>query len=56
MKYGQKIKYCEGLNFGEKIIATAYVLKDDGDYIWIAETKDDLKNGIGSTITREDLR
>lgn len=56
MEYGRKIKYCAGTNCGKEIIQTAYVLRDDGDYIWIAETKEDLKNGIGSTITRLELR
>ena len=57
MKKGKKIKYCSGLCCGKEVIETAYVLQDDGDeYIWISSTKEDLKNGYGSTIARNSLR
>jgi hypothetical protein len=60
MKYyneGQKIKYCRGLYCGEEVIETAYVLQDDGsDYIWISSTKEDLKDGFGHTILRDEVR
>lgn len=56
MKHGQKIKYCSHVCNGTEVIKTAYVLRDDGDHIWISETKDELKGGFGVTISREDVR
>lgn len=57
MKTGTKIKYCTHTAFGEEAIETAFVLKDDGgEYIWISDSKEDLKAGIGSTIARSELR
>lgn len=57
MKKGKKIKYCISLYCGKEVIETAYVLDDDGgDYIWISSTKEDLRDGYGSTIHRSALR
>jgi hypothetical protein len=57
MEFGKKIKYCRSIYCGKEIIETAYVLQDDGgDYIWISSTKESLKDGLGHTILRSELR
>jgi hypothetical protein len=57
MTKGKKIKYCTGIYCGKEIINTAYILKDDGgEYIWVTDTKEELKTGYGATILRVDLR
>lgn len=57
MKKGTKIKYCTSAYLGKEIVRSAYVLKDDGDeYIWIADTKENLDAGCGATISRSALR
>lgn len=54
---GKKIKYCDSTYCGKEIIKTAYVLMDNGDeYIWIADTKEELREGYGATIHRDTLR
>ena len=57
MRKGQQIKYCSHISWGKEVIKTAFVLSDDGgDYIRISDTKEDLNNGIGYTISVDSLR
>lgn len=57
MKVGKKVKYCNGLYCGEEIIETGYVLADEGgEYIWVSDSKETLKDGLGWTILRSELR
>jgi hypothetical protein len=56
MKKGMKIKYCAGMRGNKEVIKTAFVLRDDGDYIWISETREELNGGYGCTISVDELR
>ncbi len=51
MKKGQKIRYAAGYTDNEKdVVNVGYIVSIDGDWAWVAETKEDCMEGFGHAV------
>ena len=55
MKKGQKIKYENGIYCGEPIVEEGYLVSVDGDWAWVAPTKEACKEGYGHSVPLRDI-
>ena len=55
MKKGQKIKYENGIYCGKPIIEVGYLVSIDGDWAWVAKTKENCKEERGFAVPVRDI-
>ena len=55
MKKGQKIKYENGIYCGKPIVEVGYLVSIDGDWAWVAPTKEACKEGFGHSVPVKDI-
>lgn len=55
MKKGQKIKYENGIYCGKVILEVGYLVSIDGDWAWVAPTKEACKEGFGHAVPVKDI-
>ena len=56
MKKGQKIKYAAGYtDNGKEVVNVGYLVSIDGDWAWVAKTKEACKEGFGHSVPVSDI-
>ena len=56
MKKGSKIKYDAGYTeLGKAVVNTGYLVSLEDDWAWVADTKEDCKQGYGFSVPVADI-
>ena len=56
MKKGSKIKYKAGyIDNGKEVVNVGYLVSIDGDWAWVAPTKEACKDGYGHSVPVRDI-
>lgn len=56
MKKGSKIKYyARYICDGKDVVAVGYLVSIDGDWAWVARTKEDCEAGFGFAVPAKDI-